>query len=104
MTYNKKLSALSVLLCGLGAFLALMDSSLAADINSVFQDIGTKTDTIRDGIVKTIVIGVCAISLIATFIGIMMHKMSWERLILIIFCTVGISYAVPFVAAIVTGN
>jgi len=104
MTHSKKISIQSMLLCGLGIFLTFVDSSIAADINSVFQDIGTKTNTIRDGIVNTIVLSVCAISLIATLIGIMMHKMTWERLILIIFCTVCISYSVPFVAAIVTGN
>lgn len=81
-----------------------MDSSLAADINSVFQDIGTKTDAIKDGIVKTVVISLCSLSLIGTFIGIMMHKMSWDRLIVIVLCTIGISYAVAFIGAIVIGN
>ena len=114
MSHNKKLITRNIakpflpsflfLLSGLAFCLAFADSSFAADINSVFQDVGTKTDAIKDGIVNYVVVSICALIFIVTFILMALRKVGWETLLLITFCCIGISYAFPFVTAIVAGK
>lgn len=73
----------------LGTMLLLSETSWAGDINAVFTDINTKTESLTAFVISTIVYVFCVISALATLLGIMMKKLAWDdavKILIIIIC------------------
>ena len=52
--------------------------SFADDLNTVFTDINSKTDSLLSWIITGIVYAICVIAAISTGIAIMLKKISWS--------------------------
>jgi len=85
---NFKSFAIFLLLLS-GALLFLSKASWAGDINAVFTDINTKTESLLSFTFSVLVYIFCACCATYTLVGIMLKKMSWDeaiRIIVIIIC------------------
>lgn len=85
---NFKSFAIFLLLLS-GVLLFLSKASWAGDINAVFTDINTKTESLTAFVISTIVYVFCVISALATLLGIMMKKLAWDdavKILIIIIC------------------
>lgn len=79
MKRNLKLSALSIIICGLSVFFMFVDSSFAADITTALGGVESKLVIVKDWIYKIILGIFCAIAAIHTLYKIMRGEKGWDE-------------------------
>jgi hypothetical protein len=93
--FMKYIIALSLIL-----ILSMTELSFAADIETVFADVNTKTGSLLDWIMNSLLLFICTIAAIATLVAIGFKKLSYLDGLVLVIIIILIGFAPTIVAAL----